>query len=567
MFRKLISGLSIAFALVASTVVGQPAQAVGPSILPYRFDVVALKALPHDRAFILGYIPNDRGLKDFVGYPIGPDGTLGDQVVFEQDARMAVNAIEVSPITLFSDGTIGLAWVKYNDINHSSTLNVRFSADGSAWSSIYHPAPTQTNCTISDDSCRYATPRVAQDGKGQVAVAYGIKAQFGKAFVSVSKDKSTWSSPLVQTYPGYGPKVGFIYGLSAGGFETGGLLCYQSCSYWISTIDPKATKFSAKGSFVPVWGSNISYAEFGQVQMLNPTTAVIPIAAMNNDFAFSWVTFSTVTGKWAALKTLKIPGSSIYFKSPVSAADAEGRFTFVFSTKALDVSRNQTGRNNYFKITFEPGSLVATSTLVGDAPSETPPAIARFRNLYLDADNQFHLVMDLGAPGSAVDTVLSQDGLNHPQTISQLRSGEVYSAVTTTSGDQITSVTSDGSIFYSLDENHLQLVNQSDRPRLTSPITIVGKNQMGATLTAASPRFVGHSPVDSVTMDWYSCTTANVALVFGQIPSSCHLISTGSSNTYKLKPAEKAKYVAVSATAHIGQLSTTVLSKTTLKIK
>jgi len=569
MFKRLISLFVAAAALIASSLVALPAQAAGTATLPSRFDVVSLKALPNNRAFVLGYVITG-SYKNLVGYAISSDGILGDQIVFETNARMAFGAIETSPITVFADGSVALAWTVNNDTLGSSTLNARFSADGSTWGPITHPAPTLTSsCSISSSyMCYYVTPRIAQDGKGQVAVAYGTKVDSGKAFIAVTKDKATWSAPLVQTYTGYSPSIGFLYGLTAGGFEVGGPLCYRSsCSYWISTIDPKGAKFSAKGNFAPSYISQISYSSFADVQAINPTTAVIPIAATSNDFNFAWATFSTVTGKWAAVKTLKVPGASIFYKTPVSTVDVEGRLTYVFASRALDASRNQTGRDNYFKISFEPGSLVATTQLIGDAPSETPPAITKFRNLYTDADNQLHLVMDLGSAGSAVEVVLTQAGLNNPQTITQLRSGETYRAITTTSGNQITTVSSDGSIYYSGDANYVQTIRQADKPRLTSNITVSGKNQKGATLTVGATTFIGNNPVDSVTIDWYACAAATTKLSYGAVPVNCTLVSTGSSNTYKVKPTDKGKFVGVAETGHIGSLSTVVFSKTTAKIK
>lgn len=568
MFKKLISIIVATAAILVSTLVALPAEAAGTATLPYQYDIVSLKALPNNRAFILGYVPSGN-YKDLVGYAIASDGTIGDPIVFESGARMAYAAIEVSPITVFTDGSVGLAWSAYNDVTGVSTISARFSADGSTWGAISHPAATLTSssCPRNASYCYYITPRVARDGRGQVAVAYGKKDESWKAFVAVSKDKSTWAAPLVLTGTTTS-KVGFIFGLSAGGFETGGLLCYlRSCGYWIATVDPKATKFSSKGSFAAAGNSYISYQAFDEVQALNSTTAVIPIDASNNDFSFAWITFSTVNGKWAPIKTMKVPGASIFHRSPVSTFDVEGRLTYVYSSRALDASRNATGRDNYFKIAFDPTTLAPSSKLLGDAPTETPGLITYLRNVYYDADNQLHLVMDQGGTLAAVEAVLTQSGLNSPQTITQLRSGEKYFAVTTSNGNQISTVTNDGSIYYSDDENYVQIIRQADKPRLASKIAIAGKNQKGATLTVATPSFVGNSSVDSVTYDWYACKSALTVLTYGATPANCVLVSVGSSNTYKLKRTDAGKFIAVAATGHIGLLSTVVFSKTTAKIK
>lgn len=569
MSRKVLKVWLVIVGLISTLFAGIPAQAAGTATLPYMYDIVSLKALPNNRAFVLGYVPVGR-YKDLVGYAIAADGTIGDPIVFETGARMTYSAIEVSPITVFTDGSVGLAWTAYNDVTGVSTIGARFSADGSTWGAISHPAPTLTSASCSAGKsayCYYITPRVARDGKGQVAVAYGKKDETWKAFVAVSKDKSIWAAPLVQTGTSTS-KIGFIYGLSAGGFETGGLLCYiSSCGYWIATVDPKATKFSGKATFAAAWNSYISYQTFDGVQALNSTTAVIPIDASNNDFSFAWITFSTVNGKWSPVKTMKVPGASIYHRSPVSTFDAEGRLTYVYSSRALDASRNATGRDNYLKLAFDPTTLMPTSQLLGDAPTEPFGLITYLRNVYFDADNQLHLVMDQGGTLAAVDAVVTTPGLNSPQIITELRSGEKYFAVTTSNGNQISTLTNDGSMYYSNDENYVQVIRQGDKPRLTSSFAIAGKNQKGATLKMSAPSFAGNNAVDSVTYDWYACKAALTALTYGATPANCVLVSVGSSNTYKLTRTDAGKYITVAATGHIGSLSTIVFSKTTAKIK
>jgi hypothetical protein len=102
---------------------------------------------------------------------------------------------------------------------------------------------------------------------------------------------------------------------------------------------------------------------------------------------------------------------------------------------------------------------------------------------------------------------------------------------------------------------------------LFSNITVIGKNQKGATLAASAATFMGNSPVDSVTVDWYACKAATTKLSYGAVPANCTLVRTGSSSTYKVKPADKGKFVGVAETGHVGSLTTVVFSKTTAKIK
>ena len=96
--------------------------------------------------------------------------------------------------------------------------------------------------------------------------------------------------------------------------------------------------------------------------------------------------------------------------------------------------------------------------------------------------------------------------------------------------------------------------------------TVTGTAKVAKTLTAAGT-WTGY-PTPTLTYKWYACTKA-VSAAIATIPlKKCKKIKGATGGTFKLKSAQRGKYVAVFVTGtSLGTTATTWLSKTTTKVK
>jgi len=104
------------------------------------------------------------------------------------------------------------------------------------------------------------------------------------------------------------------------------------------------------------------------------------------------------------------------------------------------------------------------------------------------------------------------------------------------------------------------------RATATVKPTVRGTARVGKTLTAAGT-WTGY-PAPTLTYKWYACTKA-VSAARPAVPlSKCKKIKGATGSTFKLKSAQRGKYVAVFVTGtSLGTTATTWLSKTTTKIR
>lgn len=566
MFRKLFASVIAALALLAGTLGAAPACADPTGTFPDRFVLVELKALANERAFALGYIYTNTS-KDLVGFPIDSDGLVGNQVLFESSAQVRDAAVEVSPLTVLNDGSLALAWTAYNNLTRVSTISASFSADGASWSQTSHPAPTAASdvgpgcATNFAERCYYAQPRIAQDGKGLIGVAWTSPVLGLEVKLAITKNKQTWSTPAKFDLVSTG-QIGFknLRGLTAGGFNLFGSMSSNPGKTWMARTNPTATKLAAT-----VFWADPNYGEistFGGEIKLSADVVLVPLSITyrsSQTFMFAWATYSPKTGIWSKLGKLAVPNSSFYLTGPVSNVDLDGRATLVFKSAGVDSSGNATNLDNFYSITFEPGAVSPKVTLIGSRPRNFDV----LQNIYVDADNQLHLLVHRGTQQSPQDLTLTQSGLESPQNLVSLTS-QIFTSVRTPSGNQISTITASSPNF-PVAESVLKTL-QSDRPRLMSSFAVTGTAKVKSRLTVGAAAFIANQTIDPVQYNWYACASASPKLTFQSTMNGCSLIGSGVS-TYVIKAADKNKFIAVSATATSSGLSTTVFSHTTVKVK
>ena len=96
--------------------------------------------------------------------------------------------------------------------------------------------------------------------------------------------------------------------------------------------------------------------------------------------------------------------------------------------------------------------------------------------------------------------------------------------------------------------------------------TVTGTAKVAKTLTAAGT-WTGY-PTPTFTYQWYACTKKASAAIATVPLKKCKKIKGATGGTFKLKSAQRGKYVAVFVTGtSLGTTATTWLSKTTTKVK
>ena len=96
--------------------------------------------------------------------------------------------------------------------------------------------------------------------------------------------------------------------------------------------------------------------------------------------------------------------------------------------------------------------------------------------------------------------------------------------------------------------------------------TVTGTAKVAKTLTAAGT-WTGY-PTPTFTYQWYACTKKASAAIADVPLKKCKKIKGATGGTFKLKSAQRGKYVAVFVTGtSLGTTATTWLSKTTTKVK
>jgi hypothetical protein len=104
-----------------------------------------------------------------------------------------------------------------------------------------------------------------------------------------------------------------------------------------------------------------------------------------------------------------------------------------------------------------------------------------------------------------------------------------------------------------------------ERATATVKPTVSGTAKVSKTLIAGGT-WTGY-PAPTLTYQWYACTKG-VAAARTTVPSTCKKITGATRSTYKLKAAQRGKYVAVLVKGtSLRTTATTWLSKTTAKVR
>ena len=496
------------------------------------------------------------------------DGTFSPDKVLESLPRTTYRIQPGKNWAVLLDGTLAVTWatISYDNVLNGwrSVINVAYTSDGENWSIPVQPFDP---VFITDQGlcemwlCGYQWPHLDVDASGRIAIGTLVIDTASKVLLKTSRDGVTWSSSASIPMPsGSRPNLWDLKAAPGGGFVA-----------IFSRADSDLPDFTALYSTYLSAGVNSSWSSpafkasfrYGLAgpQLVQTGTNQLSLVVFSSDGSFEVETarllFDPVLGifpgRFETLDT--VPNS--YVNAQNNLATASSGKVFAYATA---VSANGAQFSRLRLMVFKDG----VAQPIVNLPNST------------DQNTQ---IMGVHMNGNGSISV-AWSGYLTPPTLATYKDGVLVSSETIpmgmTAGNSNAVFSKGGNLFTVLDywdSGLQQQINKSivyqgaTLPQASKVPAILGKAKVGSTLKTALPTFT--SPVTGIgitKVQWYSCSVA-IPTATNSIPQTCVPITGATKKTTKLTSKLKKKFVTVVISNQNSLGTTTLVAKSSGKVK
>ncbi|CAB4614690.1 MAG: hypothetical protein F2587_05520 [Actinobacteria bacterium] len=574
MLRKLVSSLTVfALALVGITQ-AIPAQAWPDSTTQVgtltstdsRWEIGAVgKTLASNMVY--AYVGGQDENRYIRAYTLSPEGNLTEPVDIARsntsDVFFQFSPSESSWVDL--DGTINLLYIKFDTsqlVRTSSLLHVT-SKDGMTWKA---PVVVATISSRGTDPCVQSLEQVCGIGdvtisktaSGQEALLYGVLNADGtkQIFFTTKLPGKKWITPASINTSNYAP-----YQLELVAAGKGFVATWEATTGYnepVRLMSAFSTGLTAKSWTAPQERRNTSNLRSLGLLQTSPTKYAVVYSEPTgtpSELAVFTQTFDTRTNRFGAAQQILTLTNVSYLHSLIATEYRAGQSALLFSTYS-----SSSDGNNARYILFRNGA--ATAQWVNQALATPDDVYQAVQGASIDslghlsivwlnnnpADSATSLFLSQYFRGNHSDVVLGQESANYNVGFSQ--DGDVYVS----------------SFFMSTISGFVRI--RSDAPTLTTDVALAGTSKVGKALTTKLPMI----DADSVgqkwlySYQWYSCQF-QVTEVLAIATENCSAISGATASSYKVKPADKGKFLQVKLSVKSDNATQVQFSASTLAVK
>ena len=571
MLRKLISVLTVFALALVGLAQTSPAQAWPDSTTAVstltsadsRWEIGALgKTLSSNMVF--AYMGSSNDIKYIRSYTLSPEGALTAPVdVVRGESPDIYYSFSPSETTWVDKrGTIHLVFTRKDmgQVSRTSKLMHVTSQDGLVWTApieIYSiPYQATDNCAQPFDLCGIDHVSLSHTSAGQIAIAFSIlKSDATRQLLFSTKlSGKSWINPAVINTSNYEPydldllatDKGFVaswvnnYGLGAhlmSSFSTG-----LTAKTWTAPQERYASQGLGLTDLIQI--SPTKYAVVYSDRPVNPSETIV-----------SMQSFDTRTNRFASAQQILTLPSTAFLDNISTTEYRAGQSAIAFTALSTDLNE---GDARY--ILFRNGK--ATSQFVNQALATPSGVTQTIQKASMDDLGHLSIVWFQRGPTQPDDALyLSQFFRGNRSDVLLGNEIATYNVGFSQDGDVYVS-----SFLMSTISGFVRI--RSDAPTLTTDVSVTGTSKVGKALTTKLPMI----DADSVgqkwlySYQWYSCQF-QVTEVLAIATENCSAISGATAATYKVKPADKGKFLQVRLNVKSDNATQTQYSASTVAAK